>query len=125
MDNKKRLLDETRSLFFEFCGGFDNHRFVGKHSLPLSRSFDEPKMARCRSPFFNGSSILGLFREVLVDSRSSFTAFTHSEDYCCCSEDDVAAGPYFGVVGSLLFVYEDVAALVGVEAWSCAYEEWV
>ena len=33
-------------------------RGVGKHSLPLSLSFDEPKLARYRSPVFNGSSIL-------------------------------------------------------------------
>ena len=28
-------------------------------NLALSHSFDEPKQARWRSPFFNGSSILG------------------------------------------------------------------
>jgi len=29
-------------------------------NLALSHSFDEPKTARYRSPFFNGSSIIGL-----------------------------------------------------------------
>ena len=36
-------------------------RLVGKHSLPLRLSFDNPKTARCRSPFFNGFSILGYY----------------------------------------------------------------
>ena len=31
-------------------------------NLALSHSFDEPKTARCRSPFFNGSSIIGLLK---------------------------------------------------------------
>ncbi len=30
-------------------------------NLALSHSFDEPKTARCRSPFFNGSSIIGFY----------------------------------------------------------------
>ena len=38
------------------CGLFIT---VGKHSLPLSHSFDNPKTARFRSPFFYGFSILG------------------------------------------------------------------
>jgi hypothetical protein len=51
---KKEISSQLKSPFPLLCYK------VGKHSLPLSRSFDEPKMARCRSPFFNGSSILGL-----------------------------------------------------------------
>ena len=30
-------------------------------NLALSHSFDEPKTARYRSPFFNGSSIIGFY----------------------------------------------------------------
>ena len=31
-------------------------------NLALSHSFDEPKQARCRSPVFNGFSILGYWK---------------------------------------------------------------
>jgi len=31
-------------------------------NLALSHSFDEPKTARCRSPVFNGFSILGYWK---------------------------------------------------------------
>ena len=42
-------------------------------NLALSHSFDEPKTARWRSPFFNGSSIIGFYlmgEKVNINSRS-------------------------------------------------------
>ena len=38
---------------------------------PLSHSFDNPKTARCRSPFFNGFSILGLLSWSIFHSVSN------------------------------------------------------
>ena len=46
---------------------FTLFRMVGKHSLPLSHSFDNPKLARCRSPVFNGFSILGFYELFLQE----------------------------------------------------------
>ena len=70
-------------------------------------------------------------REVLklpryrIRACSSFSSFSHSEDYCSGTENDVSTCPYLCVVGGLFLVYENVASLICVEAWSCAYEEWV
>ena len=38
--------------------------------LALSHSFDEPKTARYRSPFFNGSSIIGFY---FIERKVKFT----------------------------------------------------
>ena len=70
MNDKGKIFDERRKSErrkdkndemwnFKFTSS-PNYRLVGKHSLPLSRSFDNPKMVRCRRPFFNGFSILGI-----------------------------------------------------------------
>ena len=42
-------------------------------NLALSHSFDEPKTARYRSPFFNGSSIIGLLATVIFYERAVYT----------------------------------------------------
>ena len=52
-------------LFNSYFSEFSDLNSRSGTALALSHTMVEPNMARCRSPFFNGSAIVGKFKSLL------------------------------------------------------------
>ena len=55
-------------------------RGTARKSRRLRQYFDEPKTTRCRSSFFNGSSILALLSSVIFHSVAELFAYSYNND---------------------------------------------